>query len=273
MSLLAVCRGRSAGSSRCDVRSPREILLGRDRDNVVWSHGRCRGLRRNLPVEQGGSGLWALSGHLFGGCHRFVTWLGVSTPVGRARWPWLGSGHDRLARADAFPGARHLHSGKVRDLYRLARRATLLMVASDRISAYDCVLRHHRSPTRARCSPRCRCGGSTSSPTSSRTTCSRTDVPAAVRGPRGRLRAAADVPGRVRRPRLPHRLRAWSSTAATGAVCGIALPAGLRGRQPAARADLHPATKAASATTTRTSSYDAVVGSRRRRRGRASCAT
>jgi phosphoribosylaminoimidazole-succinocarboxamide synthase len=38
-----------------------------------------------------------------------------------------------------IPGATHLHSGKVRDLYRLAD-GTLLMVASDRISAYDHVL-------------------------------------------------------------------------------------------------------------------------------------
>jgi phosphoribosylaminoimidazole-succinocarboxamide synthase len=40
---------------------------------------------------------------------------------------------------DEIPGARHLHSGKVRDLYELAD-GTLLMVASDRISAYDFVL-------------------------------------------------------------------------------------------------------------------------------------
>jgi phosphoribosylaminoimidazole-succinocarboxamide synthase len=37
------------------------------------------------------------------------------------------------------PGARHLHSGKVRDLYAI-ESGDLLMVASDRISAYDFVL-------------------------------------------------------------------------------------------------------------------------------------
>jgi phosphoribosylaminoimidazole-succinocarboxamide synthase len=37
------------------------------------------------------------------------------------------------------PGARHLHSGKVRDLYAL-ESGNLLMVASDRISAYDFLL-------------------------------------------------------------------------------------------------------------------------------------
>ena len=41
--------------------------------------------------------------------------------------------------APAIEGATHLHSGKVRDLYRL-EDGHLLMVASDRISAYDFVL-------------------------------------------------------------------------------------------------------------------------------------
>lgn len=41
--------------------------------------------------------------------------------------------------SDPIPGATHLHSGKVRDLYALAD-GRLLMVASDRISAYDVVL-------------------------------------------------------------------------------------------------------------------------------------
>jgi phosphoribosylaminoimidazole-succinocarboxamide synthase len=39
----------------------------------------------------------------------------------------------------SFEGARHLYSGKVRDLYELSD-GRLLMVASDRISAYDFVL-------------------------------------------------------------------------------------------------------------------------------------
>ena len=41
--------------------------------------------------------------------------------------------------APHIEGAEHVHSGKVRDLYRLAD-GNLLMVASDRISAYDFVL-------------------------------------------------------------------------------------------------------------------------------------
>ncbi|MBC7593458.1 MAG: phosphoribosylaminoimidazolesuccinocarboxamide synthase [Kineosporiaceae bacterium] len=38
-----------------------------------------------------------------------------------------------------IPGASHLHSGKVRELYRL-KDGNLLMVASDRISAFDFIL-------------------------------------------------------------------------------------------------------------------------------------
>src|SRR5689334_7518690 len=44
-----------------------------------------------------------------------------------------------LPPAPAIEGAEHVHSGKVRDLYRLAD-GHLLMVASDRISAFDFVL-------------------------------------------------------------------------------------------------------------------------------------
>jgi phosphoribosylaminoimidazole-succinocarboxamide synthase len=50
----------------------------------------------------------------------------------------MPSGVD-LPPAPVLEGAEHVHSGKVRDLYRLAD-GTLLMVASDRISAYDFVL-------------------------------------------------------------------------------------------------------------------------------------
>ncbi|MEQ6901971.1 phosphoribosylaminoimidazolesuccinocarboxamide synthase [Nocardioides sp. YIM 152588] len=45
--------------------------------------------------------------------------------------------------APALPGARHLHSGKVRDLYELTEgphAGKLLMVASDRLSIFDYVL-------------------------------------------------------------------------------------------------------------------------------------
>ncbi len=55
---------------------------------------------------------------------------------------------DNIPEAPPVEGATHLHSGKVRDLYRLDD-GHLLMVASDRISAYDFVL-SSTIPTRAR---------------------------------------------------------------------------------------------------------------------------
>lgn len=48
-----------------------------------------------------------------------------------------------MTTAPLIPGAEHLHSGKVRDLYRLTNgphAGALLMVTSDRISAFDFVL-------------------------------------------------------------------------------------------------------------------------------------
>jgi len=51
----------------------------------------------------------------------------------------MTSGRPGIAPAPSIEGAEHLHSGKVRDLYRLPD-GRLLMVASDRISAYDFVL-------------------------------------------------------------------------------------------------------------------------------------
>ena len=48
-----------------------------------------------------------------------------------------------IPAAPAIEGATHVHSGKVRDLYRIdggEHEGRLLMVASDRISAYDFVL-------------------------------------------------------------------------------------------------------------------------------------
>src|SRR4029450_12009377 len=41
--------------------------------------------------------------------------------------------------APVIPGAAYVHSGKVRDLYALSDQA-MLMVASDRVSAYDHIL-------------------------------------------------------------------------------------------------------------------------------------
>jgi phosphoribosylaminoimidazole-succinocarboxamide synthase len=53
------------------------------------------------------------------------------------------SAQPNIPVAPAIPGTEHLHSGKVRDLYRVTEgeyAGRLLMVASDRISAFDFVL-------------------------------------------------------------------------------------------------------------------------------------
>jgi len=51
----------------------------------------------------------------------------------------MSAGDHGIPPAPQIEGAEHVHSGKVRDLYRLPG-GELLMVASDRISAYDFVL-------------------------------------------------------------------------------------------------------------------------------------
>ena len=51
----------------------------------------------------------------------------------------MSAGTHGIPEAPHIEGAEHVHSGKVRDLYRLPD-GELLMVASDRISAYDFVL-------------------------------------------------------------------------------------------------------------------------------------
>src|SRR4051812_28773592 len=51
----------------------------------------------------------------------------------------MSDGPHGIPPAPAIAGAQHLHSGKVRDLYQLDD-GRLLMVASDRISAFDFVL-------------------------------------------------------------------------------------------------------------------------------------
>ena len=164
--------------------------------------------------------------------------------------------------APAIDGATHLHSGKVRDLYELPD-GRLLMVASDRISAFDFVL-------------------DTTDPRQGRDP--HPDVAVVVRAARrpgaapraldrrpGRGRAAARssasgstmYPGRVRRPRLPHRLRAARLPRHRRGLRHRAAGRA-RGRQPAARADLHPGhqgRRSASTTrTSRTTPWSATVG-------------
>jgi phosphoribosylaminoimidazole-succinocarboxamide synthase len=67
-----------------------------------------------------------------------------------------------------LPGLTLRHRGKVRDVFDLGND-TLLMVATDRLSAFDVVL-PDPIPARARCSARSAISGSTRPGTSSPTT-------------------------------------------------------------------------------------------------------
>lgn len=71
-----------------------------------------------------------------------------------------------LATTD-LPGLKLLHRGKVRDIYDLGEH--LLLVVTDRVSAYDVVL-SPPSPTRGGSSRPCRGSGSRPCATWSRTT-------------------------------------------------------------------------------------------------------
>jgi phosphoribosylaminoimidazole-succinocarboxamide synthase len=143
----------------------------------------------------------------------------------------------------AVPDLPLLNSGKVRDTYKLPD-GTLLMVASDRISTYDAV---HPNPIPGK--------GQVLTGTSvfwfGRT---------AEIVPNHLVSATADVPGPLRGRALKvKRLEmlpiecvvrgylagsGWTDYQATGEVCGIALPAGLRESDELPEPIFTPATKA-----------------------------
>ena len=134
---------------------------------------------------------------------------------------------------------------------RCARSTTwatsrLLMVASDRISAFDVVL-PTPIPDKGRVLTgisafwfeRTRAHRRRTTCVGARPTTSRASSRDRARRPGDARAAARDAAGRVRRARLPGRLRAGRTTSATGAVCGHALPPGLRAGRAPAGADLH----------------------------------
>ncbi|MEJ7775639.1 MAG: phosphoribosylaminoimidazolesuccinocarboxamide synthase [Nocardioidaceae bacterium] len=158
--------------------------------------------------------------------------------------------------AAPIEGARHVHSGKVRDLFELAD-GRLLMVASDRISAFDFVL-VPAIPDKgvlltqmslwwfdqlARLAPNHVVS---------------TDVPAAVAG-------RAVVCERLDMFPVECVARGYLTGSglldyrAHGAVCGVELPAGLRDGSRLEEPIFTPATKAALGEHDENVSYDAVV--------------
>ncbi|QIX25421.1 phosphoribosylaminoimidazolesuccinocarboxamide synthase [Nocardioides sp. JQ2195] len=160
--------------------------------------------------------------------------------------------------APAIEGTTHLHSGKVRDLYRIEEgelAGNLLMVASDRISAYDFVL-SSTIPDKGEILTRMSLWwfdqlGADHHVIS-------TDVPESVAGRAVICENLAMFPVEcVARGYLTGSgLREY---AATGEVCGIALPDGLEDGSRLPEAIFTPATKAEVGDHDENVSFDAVV--------------
>jgi len=165
-----------------------------------------------------------------------------------------------LPPAPALPGTTHLHSGKVRDLYRIdegEHAGQLLMVASDRISAYDFVL-STTIPDKGEILTRMSLWWFEQLEDLVPHHVVSTDVPAEVAG-----RAVVCEPldmfpvECVARGYLTG--SGLSDYRATGAVCGNPLPAGLEDGSRLPAAIFTPATKAAVGDHDENVDFDAVV--------------
>ena len=153
----------------------------------------------------------------------------------------MASGNLNIPEAPAIDGARPLHSGKVRDLYELPD-GNLLMVASDRISAFDYVL-ETAIPDKGEILTRMslwwfdQLGGLVQNHVVS------TEVPDAVRGRAVVCERLDMYPVEcVARGYLTGSVLGDYQT--YGEVCGIALPAGLQDGSRLSEPIFTPATKA-----------------------------
>ena len=168
----------------------------------------------------------------------------------------MTSGRPGIAPAPSIEGAEHVHSGKVRDLYRLPD-GRLLMVASDRISAYDFVL-ESTIPDKGEILTRMslwwfdRLAGLVPNHIVS------TEVPDNVRGRAVICESLEMFPVEcVARGYLTG--SGLIDYQRTGEVCGIALPAGLEDGSRLPSPIFTPATKAALGDHDENVSYDDVV--------------
>ena len=151
--------------------------------------------------------------------------------------------HDlNIPAAPAIDGAPHLHSGKVRDLYELPD-GNLLMVASDRISAFDHVL-DTPIPDKGEILTRMSLWWFDQLAGLVQNHIVSPDVPAAVRGRAVICERLEMYPVEcVARGYLTGSVLADYHT--YGEVCGIALPAGLQDGSRLSEPIFTPATKAA----------------------------
>ena len=169
----------------------------------------------------------------------------------------MSAGDLGIPPAPAIAGAEHLHSGKVRDLYRLPG-GELLMVASDRISAYDFVLATTIPDKGAVLTQMSLWWFERLADLVPNHVLS-VDVPAEVKGRAVVCESLAMFPVEcVARGYLTG--SGLLDYRATGEVCGIALPAGLEDGSRLPQPLFTPATKAALGDHDENVSYDAVAG-------------
>jgi phosphoribosylaminoimidazole-succinocarboxamide synthase len=162
-----------------------------------------------------------------------------------------------IPEAPEIPGATHLHSGKVRDLYRLDDGG-LLMVASDRISAYDFVL-DTTIPDKGAILTRMSLWWFEQLADLVPNHIMSTAVPRPVRGRAVVCEELDMFPVEcVARGYLTG--SGLADYRATGEVCGIPLPEGLEDGSRLPEPIFTPATKAAVGDHDENVSYDAVVG-------------
>jgi phosphoribosylaminoimidazole-succinocarboxamide synthase len=163
---------------------------------------------------------------------------GVSSPS-----PAAGSG-GAVDAPPVLPGYRHVYSGKVRDLYEpLDGSAEVLVVASDRVSAYDWVLPTPIPGKGAVLTALTLWWFERLADLVPTHLVSAQDVPQAVRGRAMRCRRLQMVPVEcVARGYLTG--SGLVDYRATGSVCGIALPAGLTDGSRLPEALFTPASKA-----------------------------
>jgi len=158
--------------------------------------------------------------------------------------------------APVIDGATHLHSGKVRDLYALAD-GRLLMVASDRISAFDHIL-DSTIPDKGEILTRMSLWWFEQLADLLPHHVLSTDVPEAVRG-------RAVICERLEMYPVECVARGYLTGSglldyrATGEVCGIPLPAGLEDGSRLPEPIFTPAAKAAMGEHDENVTYDAVV--------------
>ena len=159
--------------------------------------------------------------------------------------------------APHIDGAEHLHSGKVRDLYRLPD-GNLLMVASDRISAYDYVL-SSTIPDKGVVLTQMSLWWFDRLADVVPNHVVSTDVPDAVKG-RAVVCESLDMYAVECVVRGYLTGSGLADYRATGEVCGIALPAGLEDGSRLPEPIFTPATKAALGDHDENVSYAAVAG-------------